>query len=317
MTVYAADAGRIAIAAQHLRAGELVAFPTETVYGLGADATNDAAIAKIYALKKRPAFNPLIVHIAAFEWLDTLATTDDRAVVLAKALWPGPLTLVLPRPENCRASKLVSPNLNTIAVRQPDHPVAAQLLAAVDRPLAAPSANLSGHVSPTLAQHVAADFGDTLKFILDGGPCQTGLESTVLDLTSPTAKLLRPGAISAAEITACIGPLEKTAPTAATRHNDVKSPGQLEKHYAPSVPVRLNAHEPKAGEAWIGFGSTVGAEINLSPSGDLTEAAANLFQALRRLDDPTRYSGIAVAPIPKTGIGLAINDRLRRAALGR
>ncbi len=224
---------------------------------------------------------------------------------------------MLPRLKTCAASKHVSPNLNTIAVRQPDHPIAAQLLAAVERPLAAPSANLSGHVSPTLAHHVAADFGDALKFILDGGACQTGLESTVLDLSTANAKLLRHGAITAVEIAAHIGPLDDTPPKTATRHGDVKSPGQLDKHYAPSIPVRLNAHEPKPGEALIGFDTTVGADINLSPSGDLTEAAANLFQVLRSLDDPTRYSGIAVAPIPKTGIGIAINDRLRRAALGR
>jgi L-threonylcarbamoyladenylate synthase len=315
VTIHAADADSIAAAAQHLRAGELVAFPTETVYGLGADATNAAAIAKIYALKKRPAFNPLIVHIAAFDWLETLATTDDRAVILAKVFWPGPLTLVLPRSKTCAASKLVSPNLETIAVRQPKHPIATHLLNAVERPLAAPSANLSGHVSPTLAAHVEADFGAALDLILDGGPCQTGLESTVLDLSTATARLLRPGAISAAEITAHIGPIGTS--DAITTAEDLKSPGQLEKHYAPSVPVRLEADAAKAGEALIGFGSTANADINLSPVGDLTEAAANLFHALRNLDDPKRFSGIAVAPIPKVGIGIAINDRLRRAALGR
>lgn len=316
MTLHTADDAGIAAAADHLHTGGLVAFPTETVYGLGADATQDDAVAKIFAVKGRPNFNPLIVHVGRPDWLAGLAEPDGRVDVLTRAFWPGPLTLVLPRRPDTPASKHVSAGLNTIAVRQPAHPIAAKLLAASKRPLAAPSANLSGHVSPTLADHVQADLGDKIDMILDGGPCQTGLESTVLDLTHDTARILRLGAIQPADIADLIG---HVADGSSTANDDapVSSPGQLAKHYAPSLPVRLNAASGEDKEAFLGFGKASASTLNLSPSGDLNEAAARLFASLRELDNPARFRGIAVAPIPKAGLGLAINDRLRRAAQGR
>lgn len=313
MTIRVADEAGIADAVVHLKNGNLVAFPTETVYGLGADATQDDAVAKVFAMKARPNFNPLIVHVARPDWLADFAQLDDRVDVLTRAFWPGPLTLVLSRQPNSSISARVSPNLDTIAVRQPDHPVAAALLHALERPLAAPSANLSGHVSPTTADHVNADFGSNLDIILDGGPCRAGLESTVLDLTTDTARILRPGIISADAITSLIGGVTDHV----GQSSSVLSPGQLDKHYAPSLPVRLNADAARDGEAFITFGCAEGTTFDLSPAGDLTEAAANLFRALRQLDDPAQYTGLAVAPIPDEGIGRAINDRLRRAARGR
>lgn len=316
MTLHPADDAGIAAAAGHLHSGGVVAFPTETVYGLGADATQDDAVAKIFAIKGRPSFNPLIVHVGRPDWLAGLAQPDGRVDVLTRAFWPGPLTLVLPRRSDTPVSKHVSAGLDTIAVRQPNHPVAAKLLAATKRPLAAPSANLSGHVSPTLAQHVLGDLGDKLDIILDGGPCQTGLESTVLDLTTDTARILRPGVIQAADIAALIGDIADS-PAKSEEADAVTSPGQLAKHYAPSLPVRLNANAADDKEAFLGFGKAARATLNLSTSGDMGEAAAKLFAALRELDDPKRFRGIAVAPIPDTGLGIAINDRLRRAAQGR
>lgn len=316
MTLHPADDAGIAVAAGHLRSGGIVAFPTETVYGLGADATQDDAVAKIFAIKGRPSFNPLIVHVGRPDWLAGLAQPDGRVDVLVRAFWPGPLTLVLPRRTDTPVSKHVSAGLDTVAVRQPDHPVAAKLLAAAKRPLAAPSANLSGHVSPTLAQHVYNDLGDKLDMILDGGPCQTGLESTVLDLTADTARILRPGVIQATDIAALIGDIAE-GPANPEDAEAFTSPGQLAKHYAPSLPVRLNAQAADDKEAVLGFGKSERATLNLSTSGDLGEAAANLFAALRELDDPERFQGIAVAPIPDRGLGIAINDRLRRAAKGR
>lgn len=319
MTLHPADDAGIAAAAGHLHSGGVVAFPTETVYGLGADATQDDAVAKIFAIKGRPSINPLIVHVGRPDWLAGLAQPDGRVDVLTRAFWPGPLTLVLPRRPDTPVSKYVSAGLDTIAVRQPNHPVAAKLLAATKRPLAAPSANLSGHVSPTLAQHVHSDLGDKLDMILDGGPCQTGLESTVLDLTADTARILRPGVIQAADIAALIGDLAEGPADPSSPHGaeTITSPGQLAKHYAPSLPVRLNATSAEDKEAFLGFGKAARATLNLSTSGDMAEAAAKLFAALRELDDPERFRGIAVAPIPDTGLGIAINDRLRRAAQGR
>ncbi|MBT5239955.1 MAG: threonylcarbamoyl-AMP synthase [Rhodospirillaceae bacterium] len=313
VTIRLADEAGIAAAVDHLRSGQIVAFPTETVYGLGADATQDAAVSKVFAIKGRPAFNPLIVHVAGPSWIEQLATPDHRADALTEAFWPGPLTLVLQRRTDCPISKQVSASLDTIAVRQPDHPVAAALLAAIDRPLAAPSANPSGHVSPTTAEHVAKDLGDSLDIILDGGPCRAGLESTVLDLTTESARILRPGVISADALAAVIGDVEDQAlPNA-----PISAPGQLAKHYAPSLPVRLNADAAHDGEAFIAFGGAKYADFDLSPSGDLTEAASTLFAALRKMDNPSQFNGLAIAPIPDNGIGLAINDRLRRAAKGR
>lgn len=313
MTIRPADEAGIAAAADHLRSGHVVAFPTETVYGLGADATQDDAVSKVFAIKGRPALNPLIVHVAKPDWVEQLAVPDHRVNALTEAFWPGPLTLVLPRRPDCPVSKQVSANLDTIALRQPDHPVAAALLAAVDRPLAAPSANPSGHVSPTTAQHVAKDFGDAMDIILDGGPCRSGLESTVLDLTTSTAHILRPGVVDADALATVIGDVDSQTLSNAP----VSAPGQLAKHYAPSLPVRLNADSARDGEAFIAFGGAQAADFDLSPSSDLAEAASTLFVALRKMDDPSQFNGLAIAPIPDQGIGLAINDRLRRAARGR
>ena len=313
MTVESATDDHIAEGARILRDGGLVAFPTETVYGLGGDATQGNAVARIFAAKGRPSFNPLIVHVADISWVADLATTDTRFGILAGTFWPGPLTFVLPRRAGCPVSELVSAGLDSIAVRRPDHPVAQKLLRETERPLAAPSANASGTVSPTLAAHVAASLGNKVDLILDGGPCRVGVESTVLDLTQNAATILRPGAITAEQIAALIGPVAIPAEDPAAP----KSPGQLASHYAPSLPVRLNATTAKPDEALLGFGAVAQATLNLSPTGNLVEAAANLFAMMRALDDPARFKAIAVAPIPSTGIGIAINDRLKRAAATR
>jgi len=304
-----ASAESIAEGAAILRDGGLVAFPTETVYGLGGDATQGTTVARIFEAKGRPSFNPLIVHVAEPGWVGALAETDERFAKLAARFWPGPLTLVLRRLPTCPVSQLVSAGLPSIAVRMPDHPVARDLLRAAGRPLAAPSANKSGVVSPTLAAHVARSLGDRVDLIIDGGACRVGLESTVLDLTGPAA-LLRPGFVTAEDIAAVIGPL--VAPILDPKAP--KAPGQLASHYAPALPLRLNAQTATAGEAFLGFGASERTTLNLSPSGDLKEAAANLFAMMQSLDDPAKFKGIAVAPIPATGIGVAINDRLTRAA---
>ncbi len=308
-----ANAEIIAEAARILRAGGLVSFPTETVYGLGGDATQGEAVARIFAAKGRPSFNPLIVHVADRTWVAGLAEPDGRFDKLARTLWPGPLTLVMRRRADCPASDLVSAGLDSIAVRMPDHPVAQDLLRAVKRPLAAPSANASGTVSPTLADHVKQSLGGKVDLVIDGGASRIGLESTVLDLTQHTATILRPGAITAEQIAALIGPVRVAMEDPAAP----KSPGQLASHYAPSLPVRLNVSTPAADEAFLAFGTVQNAALNLSAKGDVIEAAANLFAMLRALDDAARYKGIAVAPIPAEGIGIAINDRLKRAAAPR
>ena len=312
MTIVAADPRSIAEAAELLREGRLVAFPTETVYGLGADATNDRAVAAIFAAKGRPSFNPLIIHLARAESAAELVAVDDRAAALARRFWPGPLTLVLPRRPEATVSLLASAGLNSLAVRVPAHPVALALLAATGRPLAAPSANPSGRISPTTASHVAADFDPPPAMILDGGPCAVGLESTVLDLTGRRPVLLRPGGIAREILEDELGPVETAAATAGPC-----APGMLASHYAPSRPVRLDARQPRPGEALLGFGSLAPADcLNLSADGDLADAAANRFAMLRRLDAPPQ-TAIAVMPIPRHGLGLAINDRLRRAAAPR
>ena len=280
---------------------------------LGGDATQGQAVARIFEAKGRPSFNPLIVHVAEVSWVAGLAETDARFAKLAEKFWPGPLTCVLKRRADCPASELVSAGLDSIAIRMPDHPVAHELLRASGRPLAAPSANASGTVSPTRAEHVAQSLGDKVDLIIDGGACRVGLESTVIDLTQDQAVILRPGVITAEEIAAVIGPLGSAEANPTT----FKSPGQLASHYAPGLPLRLNAAIAKAGEAYLGFGPTADASLNLSAKADLREAAANLFAMMRALDDATRYQGIAVAPIPATGIGTAINDRLERAAAPR
>jgi L-threonylcarbamoyladenylate synthase len=313
MQVVPATPDAIARAAELLRRGELVAFPTETVYGLGGDATSDAAVAAIFAAKERPRFNPLIVHVPSLAEAEAIARFDERARAAARRFWPGPLTLVLPRRDDSGVSLLAAAGLDTVAVRSPDHAVAQALLRQVGRPLAAPSANRSGRVSPTEAAHVVAEFGDAIAPILDGGRCAAGLESTVLDLTGATPNLLRPGAATLEALSAALGPI-----TAGGANPDApRSPGQLASHYAPSLPLRLDTTAPRPGEALLAFGPNAppgfAETLNLSPRGDVTEAAANLFAMLRRLDRAD-FSGIAVMPIPEAGLGRAINDRLRRAA---
>jgi len=303
-------------AARLLRAGELVAFPTETVYGLGGDATNEAAVARIFAAKARPRFNPLIVHVPALADAEALALFDERARMAARRFWPGPLSLVLPRRPECGLALLASAGLDTVALRAPRHAVAQALLRAAGRPIAAPSANRSGRVSPTTAAHVAAELGDSVALILDAGPCAVGVESTVLDLTGPTPALLRPGGITFEQLTAIFGAVE----VAAAGEEAPRAPGQLPSHYAPELPLRLDAVDARPGEALLAFGPAAppgfAGMLVLSRSGDLAEAAANLFAMLRRLDRP-EFSAIAVMPIPDEGLGRAINDRLRRAAAPR
>jgi L-threonylcarbamoyladenylate synthase len=304
-------------AARLLRGGALVAFPTETVYGLGGDATSERAVAAIFAAKGRPRFNPLISHLAASEQAAEFAELDERAREVAVRFWPGPLTLVLPRRRDCAIALLASAGLDTVAMRVPAHTLANALLNAVGRPIAAPSANRSGRVSSTTASHVREELGDRIAAIIDGGPCAIGLESTVLDLSAARPTLLRPGGIAVETLESAIGPIDRAQPGAA---DAPRSPGMLESHYAPALPLRLDAASALPGEALLAFGADAPsgfAEIRwLSRSGDLVEAAANLFAALRALDRPA-FSGIAVMPIPEHGLGVAINDRLRRAAAPR
>jgi L-threonylcarbamoyladenylate synthase len=299
----------IAEAARLIKAGDVVAFPTETVYGLGADATNDTAVARIFAVKGRPSFNPLIVHVADIATAQRLARWNDRADRLAAHFWPGALTLVLERTPDCPLSLLVSAGLPSVAVRLPAHGIAGALIAAAGCPIAAPSANASGAMSPTSAAHVAASLGAKIPLIVDGGPCRVGLESTVIDLTGDIPVLLRPGGVALEAIEAAMG---RSIPSALDDDDHPKSPGMLARHYAPRAPLRLDAVSAEPGETLLGFGPTAptGA-INLSAGGNLEEAAANLFALLHRLDE--RASRIAVMPIPDTGLGRAINDRLRRA----
>ncbi|WP_072376160.1 L-threonylcarbamoyladenylate synthase [Hyphomicrobium sp. NDB2Meth4] len=317
MGVEKAEKGAIAAAAEHLRAGRLVAFPTETVYGLGADATHSRAVAEIFAAKGRPTFNPLIVHVLDVAAAERHVIFTPLARQLAGAFWPGPLTLVLDKREGSPLSDLVTGGLSSVAVRSPDHPVARALLEATGRPLAAPSANRSGHVSPTKAEHVAADLGDKVAMVLDAGATAHGLESTIVDARGDHPVLLRPGAVTVETIEAVIGGKVVRGDIDAARPS---APGQLLSHYAPSARVRLEARDVLAGEALLAFGpdvpATAGAMINLSPAGDLTEAASNLFAALRALD-ASGAEAIAVMPIPQSGLGEAINDRLRRAAAPR
>jgi L-threonylcarbamoyladenylate synthase len=313
------DPQGLAMAAQLLRDGALVAFGTETVYGLGADATNAAAVVGIFAAKGRPHFNPLICHYDSAESAFGDVVADDRARVLAAALWPGPLTLVLPRRPDCRIVLLTGAGLDTQAIRVPAHPVARALLHAVGRPVAAPSANVSGQVSPTTAAHVLAGLNGRIAAILDSGPCAVGVESTVLDLSGSDAVLLRPGGATLEAIEALIGPLARSrSPGSALR-----SPGMLASHYAPTLPVRLNATDVAFDEALLAFGPALpgaGAVFQLSASADTAEAATRLFEGLRVLDAGGVRLGlrcIAAMPIPTEGLGLAIADRLARAAAPR
>jgi L-threonylcarbamoyladenylate synthase len=312
--IRAGDAAAIAAAAEILRGGGLVAFPTETVYGLGADAGNDHAVASIFAAKGRPRFNPLIVHVADQVAAEELVKFSSLARELATAFWPGALTLVLPRKSGARVSLLVSAGLDTVAVRVPSHPLAHRLIATTARPIAAPSANASGQVSPTTAAHVTQSLGENVDLILDGGATAHGIESTVIGFESGTPVMLRPGAIAREDIERIVGPLS------ASPGDALSSPGRLPSHYAPRASLRLNARDVRADEALLAFGSDArkGAKhlLNLSPSGDLKEAAANLFAMLRKLD-ATGATSIAVMAIPDHGLGEAINDRLARAAAPR
>ena len=317
--VLPADDTGIARAAALLREGRLVAFGTETVYGLGADATNAEAVAGIFAAKGRPRFNPLISHYPDADAAFAHVTPNEAARRLAAALWPGPLTLVLKRRPDCPVALLTGAGLDTLAVRVPAQDTALALLRAVARPVAAPSANRSGLISPTTAGHVLEELGGRIDAVLDSGPCVVGVESTVLDLSNDPPTLLRPGGATLEAIEALIGPVRHgAAPGTAPR-----SPGMLASHYAPALPVRLHAHDLHPDEVLLSFGPPLpGARIafNLSERGDLTEAAARLFAGLRWLDAEAARHGlarIAVMPVPETGLGLAINDRLRRAAAPR
>ncbi len=317
----------IAETAQRLMAGELAALPTETVYGLGADATSGAAVAKIFAAKNRPAFNPLIVHVADLAAAEKLGNFDARARAAAKMFWPGPLTIIVKKAHDCPVHDLVTAGLETVAIRIPAHPVMRDVLKQAGIPIAAPSANASGEPSATTPEHVVHSLGENVPFILAAGACAVGLESTVLDLSGDIPTILRPGAITREDLQEVFERVDIDLGD----HDAPKSPGQLLKHYAPSIPVRLRAVEVMPGEALLAFGSTkfMGVKgggfaknlgdhafMNLSEGGDLQEAAANLFAMLRTLDDP-RNSGIAVMNIPDVGLGAAINDRLNRAARGR
>lgn len=290
-----------------LREGGIAAFPTETVYGLGADATNSDAVLKIYETKGRPRFNPLIVHVADLAMAERYVVFSPLARHLA-AFWPGPLTLVLPLKRDAGLSDLVSAGLHTVGVRVPDHPLALELIRATGRPLAAPSANPSGKLSPTRASQVERAFHGKVP-VLDGGPCRAGVESTILAVEGDTVTQLRAGALAREEIERVIG-----RPVSVLQDGSVRAPGMLASHYAPKASLRLDAEAPRVGEAYLGFGSRSGT-LNLSPSGDLHEAARNLFAMLHELDDTSER--IAVAPIPHHGLGEAINDRLQRAAAPR
>ena len=306
----AADDAGIAEAVRLLAGGALVGLPTETVYGLAADADNPHAVAKIYAAKGRPSFNPLIVHVADRAMAERYARFSPLAERLEAMFWPGPLTLVLPRADHCPAAALATAGLPGIAIRAPAHPVMQAVIRGLGRGLAAPSANASGRLSPTRAAHVLASLAGRLPLVLDGGPSGAGLESSIVQVHDGTATLLRHGAIAREDIEAALGhPIAMATDGAA-----IAAPGMLLRHYAPSLPVRLDVVSAMAGEWHIGFGAVAGDE-SLSASADLAEAAARLFDALHRAEASGR-TGIAVAPIPETGLGAAINDRLRRAARG-
>ena len=301
-----ADSAGIARAVALLSAGGIVALPTETVYGLAADAANGAAVAAVYAAKGRPSFNPLIVHVSDPRMAEGLVEISDLARDLMARFWPGSLSLVLPLRPGAAIASLVSAGLPTLAVRCPDHPVAQAVIAGLGRPVAAPSANASGALSPTQAAHVAASLDDRIPLILDGGPTRVGLESTIVGLADGRLRLLRPGAVPSE----ALGIFDR-----ASSSGGIEAPGQMDSHYAPRQPVRLDVVRAEPGELLIGFGAVAG-DLSLSPSGDLTEAAARLFDILHQAES-TAASRIAVAPIPETGLGAAINDRLRRAAAPR
>lgn len=312
LDLQASDAG-IAKAVELLSAGGLVAMPTETVYGLAADASNDTAVARIFDAKQRPMFNPLIAHVADMDVARRIGAFSPMAEAVAQSFWPGALTLVLPIAPGAKLSPLVTAGLDTVAIRMPAHPVAQRLLRAFGGPLAAPSANPSGKVSPTSAAHVREGLAGRIDAIIDGGDCTVGLESTILGLDGPP-RLLRPGGIPVEALEAMLGPI-----SAQTHSDRPNAPGQLASHYAPDAAVRLEVTAPKENEIWVGFGSGCeGAVLTLSANGDLVEAAANLFRVLREADSlADRQRQIAFAPVPEHGLGRAINDRLRRASAPR
>ncbi|MGV6801323.1 MAG: L-threonylcarbamoyladenylate synthase [bacterium] len=307
--IFIATPEAIEQAVELLKNGEMIAVPTETVYGLAADAENNQAVANIYAVKQRPQFNPLIIHVTDRQMAERYAYISTLAAKLMDAFWPGPLTLVMPRRDTASLSPLVTAGLTSIAIRCPAAPVAQAVLRQFDRAFAAPSANPSGQLSPTHAAHVAAGLGAAVPMILDAGPSQSGLESTIIDVTGERPVLLRPGTLTIDQVE------EVAGITSVSAGNKIIAPGMMSRHYAPSAKLRLNALTPRAREGFLGFGpieTTAPDNFNLSPSGDLVEAAVNLFSYLHRLD--TQYDFIAVAPIPQQGIGIAINDRLKRAA---
>lgn len=305
-----ADAAGLEASAAALRAGAVLAMPTETVYGLAADARNPAAVSAVYSLKSRPRFNPLIAHVADGTAALRQGRFTPQARALAEAFWPGPLTLIVPAAEGCDVCGLARAGLDSVALRVPAHPVALALLIACGFPLAAPSANRSGRISPTTSAHVLEEIPSGLFTILEGGPCRIGIESTILRCDEHGITLLRPGAITRDRIEAVVGPL-----VARPEGSRIDAPGQLASHYAPRAPLRLDASEAIPGEAHLGFGAIKG-DLNLSPSGDMAQASANLFGYLRALD-ALLPAVIAVAPIPEIGLGEAILDRLRRAAAPR
>jgi L-threonylcarbamoyladenylate synthase len=318
-------AGEAAVAAavRSLADGGLVAFPTETVYGLGADATNAAAIARLYQAKGRPSFNPLIAHVRDLAAARLVARFEARAIALAEAFWPGPLTLVLPKTKDCAVADLATAGLDSVAIRVPAHPLARTILRAFGGPVVAPSANLSGHVSPTTAAHVQSDLAGRIDLIVDGGAVAVGVESTIVGCFDEPM-LLRPGGVPRGEIERVLGRALVQPPDVADNDpSQLLAPGMLASHYAPRTPVRLDAERIEAGEALLAFGpdavqgaDSATAVMNLSAQGDLNEAAANLFGYLRALD-AVGARAIAVMPVPDHGLGEAINDRLRRAAMGR
>jgi L-threonylcarbamoyladenylate synthase len=321
--ILAANEAVVALAARSLAEGGLVAFPTETVYGLGADATNPQAIARLYQAKGRPAFNPLIATVGDLEAAKRIARFDATAIKLAKAFWPGPLTLVLPKTSDCAVAELATAGLDTIAIRVPAHPIARDILRAFGGPVVAPSANLSGHVSPTTAAHVQSDLSGRINLIVDGGAVPVGVESTIVGCFE-APMLLRPGGLPREAIERVLGRALVRPPDDADHDSGQPlAPGMLASHYAPRTRVRLNADAIEAGEALLAFGpaalpgvDAATAVMNLSARGDLNEAAANLFGYLRALDARAAHT-IAVMPVPDHGLGEAINDRLRRAAIGR
>lgn len=309
--IYEPNEQNLNLAAQTIKNGGLVAMPTETVYGLGANVYIASAVAKIFEAKQRPFFDPLISHIAEIDFLKTYAQTDERIISLAQKFWPGPLTMVLKRTDNNAAIDLACSGLPNIAVRMPSHPVALSLIKKSGVPIVAPSANKFKSISPTTAQHVFDSLGERVDMILDGGACSVGVESTIIDVTGKNIVILRAGGTSKEDLEKF---LNERVVLSDGDPNKPSAPGQLLKHYAPEHPLRINAATRQPGEFFIGFGKIADCDLNLSPNGDLCEAAANLFAFLREADQKKDYKGLAISPIPETGLGLAINDRIRRAS---